>query len=421
MSSSKQNSNETVLVVGGGVIGVATAHYLNQLGYQVTVIDQAEMGKGSSYANCGYICPSHVLPLAEPGMIKVGIKSLFNPKAALKIKPQLRLALYQWLFQFARRCNHEQMIATGHSLKTILDDSRAEYDLLFNDTELQAQWKKTGLFYVLKTAKGVEAFKATDQLISDVYNLKAQFIDGADLPEFEGSLKPGLAGGFLYKNDASVEPALLVKNWISKLASEGVVFMPHCKLHQLNKNSNRIASVLTNKGELIADHFVFATGAWSSQLAKHLGCDIPVEPCKGYSVTIDRPENCPEVPMLFPEHRVGVTPFDDSFRLGSMMDFTGFDNSINPKRIEQLYDSAKPYLHSSFNKANALPWSGWRPMTWDSLPIIDHVPKLNNALLVTGHSMLGLTLAPGTGKLVADLLSGRTPSIDPAPFSANRF
>lgn len=414
-------SKEQAIVVGGGVIGVAIAHYLSESDYEVTVIDQGNMGMGSSFGNCGYICPSHVLPLAEPGMISVGLKSLFNPKAALKIKPQLRPALYKWLLKFAMRCDHKTMITGGHQLKPFLDDSRLEYERLLDDGSIAAEWKKTGLFYVLETQKGVDDFAHTDQLIADVFNLKARYIAGDDLPSFDASLKPGLAGGFLYENDASVEPGVLVSSWVSYLKTRGVKFIEQCQLLRINKQLDKIISLSTTLGEIRAEQYIFATGAWSSLIAKDLGCYIPVEPCKGYSVTINRPEICPEVPMLFPEHRVGVTPFDHAFRLGSMMDFTGFDDSINPKRIEQLYESATPYLHSTFDKTNASPWSGWRPMTWDSLPIIGPVPKLTNAILATGHSMLGLTLAPATGKLVSQLLTGETTSVDPGPFSPVRF
>jgi D-amino-acid dehydrogenase len=170
-----------------------------------------------------------------------------------------------------------------------------------------------------------------------------------------------------------------------------------------------------------ADHYVFATGAWSSQLSAELVCKIPVEPGKGYSVTMSRPGISPRHPMLFPEHRVGVTPFDDSYRLGSMMEFSGFDSSIPPHRIQQLQDSAVPYLVEPAGEIIQETWYGWRPMTWDSLPIIGRVPALDNALLATGHNMLGLTLAPATGKLIAELIDEREPHIAIEAFSPSRF
>ncbi len=419
--AAQENNADKVIVIGGGIIGIASAHYLNKKGFDVTVIDQGAIGGGSSYANCGYICPSHVLPLAEPGMVKVGIKSLLNPLAAFKVKPQFRMAMFRWFYQFAKRCNHQQMIEGAYHLKSMADDSKQEFESLLTGTKLEAQWKKNGLFYVMKTQQGVEEFLTTDHILSDHFDLKARFIAGAHLTDFDPALKPGLAGGYLYENDASLEPLEFIINWSKNLANKGVKLIEQCQLIKMNKRNNKILSIDTSKGEIKASHFVFATGAWSSHLATELSCHIPVEPCKGYSVTIDRPAVCPEIPMLFPEHRVGVTPFNNSFRLGSMMEFSGFDTKIPSSRIKQLYQSAKPYLKSSLDIVNEKPWYGWRPMTWDSLPIIGHVPKYDNALLATGHNMLGMTLAPSTGKLVASLISGEPHAIDPKPFSPNRF
>lgn len=420
-TSNKNYQAQKAVVVGGGVIGIATAHYLIEKGLEVTVIDQGHIGGGSSFGNCGYICPSHMLPLAEPGMVKKGLKSLFNRNAPFKIKPQWRMNLYQWLFRFAQKCNHQDMIAGGHHLKTILDDSRQEYEALLANQTIEAQWKKSGLCYVMQSEKGVDEFSSFSDVLNEHFNTKAEYIDGNDLPEFDPALKSGLAGGFYYKNDASLSPHELLNNWTKNLTDKGLKVRENCQLMQVNKSANQVTSILTSQGEIEADYFVFATGAWSSLLAKELSCKIPVEPCKGYSVTVDRPEVCPQVPMLFSEHMVGVTPFDKTLRLGSMVEFSGFDSQIPTTRINQLYQSASPYLKSKLITKNEKPWFGWRPMTWDSLPIIGHVPGMTNALLATGHNMLGMTLAPATGKMVASLLTGEKPQIDHKPFSPSRF
>ncbi|MDH3777575.1 MAG: FAD-dependent oxidoreductase, partial [Gammaproteobacteria bacterium] len=172
---------------------------------------------------------------------------------------------------------------------------------------------------------------------------------------------------------------------------------------------------------LEADQFVFATGAWSPQLSAHLNCRIPIEPGKGYSVTMERPGLCPKYPMLFPEHNIGVTSFEHGYRLGSMMEFVGFDTSIPDYRIRQLREYARPYLVEPYTEKTLETWYGWRPMTWDSLPIIGRVPRLSNALLATGHNMLGLTLAPVTGKAIADLVAERPADIPLDALSPARF
>ena len=182
-----------------------------------------------------------------------------------------------------------------------------------------------------------------------------------------------------------------------------------------------VVNVETDRGPISADQYVIATGAWTGRLASTLGTSLPLEPGKGYSLTMSRPDKCPKHPMLFPEHRVGVTPFRDGFRLGSMLELCGFDASIPPRRIAQLVASARHYLVEPEGAEVRETWSGWRPITWDSLPIIGRVPSLGNVVLATGHHMLGMTMAPATGRLVAEIVGERTPHIDPAPFSPGRF
>jgi len=415
------NEPETVIVVGAGIVGIACAHYLSQAGLRVTVIDRGEIAGACSHANCGYICPSHVLPLTEPGAIGMALKSLLNPRAPFRVKPRFSPALWNWMWQFARRCNHRQMLAAGKALQAILDASIDEYRQLIPQLSLDCEWEENGLLYVLQTERGMEGFSETDRLLTEHFGVSATRIDGDDLPNFDPGLKPGLAGAFHYPGDASVRPDRLNAQWAAKLADHGVQFVEHCELTGLRKASGSIAALQTSQGDLEADRFVLATGAWSSRWAAEFECRLPIQPGKGYSVTMPRVEPCPRHPMLLPEHKVGVSPFANGFRLGSMMEFSGFDTSIPEHRIQQLRDSAGPYLIASVNGAAEEIWYGWRPMTWDSLPIIGRLPKLSNAFVAAGHNMLGLTMAPATGRLIAELLTGATPHLDASPYSVDRF
>ena len=419
----------TVIVTGGGIIGLACAHYLADAGFGVTVIDRAGIGRACSYANCGYVCPSHVLPLNEPGAILTGIRSLFRPKAAFRIKPQLRFAIYRWLFEFARRCTHDEMIAAGHRLKSLLDSSMHEYRLLFESTALTGEWKEQGLLYVFETDDAFARFSQTDALLTEIYGLAARRIEGDELAGFDPALRTGLAGAYFYDDDASLRPDTLLREWRSLLTQSGVRFVENCPVEGVHKSAGQITALRTGKGELLADHYVFAAGAWSSELAAELGCSIPVEPGKGYSLTMPRPDTCPQRPMLFPEHRIGVTPFDEGYRIGSMMEFTGFDSSIPEQRITYLKESARQYLKTpvsagiddEYRAEVEETWYGWRPMTWDSLPIVGRIPGLENGLLATGHNMLGLTLAPATGRLIAEIVCGQLTHIEIDAFSPERF
>lgn len=411
----------SVLVVGAGIIGLACGHYLQRAGLRVTVIDQGRVAGGCSHGNCGYICPSHVLPLTEPGAIATALKSLLNPRAPFRVRPRLSPALWRWLWQFARRCNHRQMLTAGRGLKAILDASMDEYRRLVADEALDCEWREAGLLYVLRTPHGMREFARTDRLLTDEFGVAARRIEGPELPALDPALRPGLAGAFLYEGDASVRPDRLNAAWAERLRARGVEFVEQCRLTGLRKAAGRVVAVETSRGPLRAEQYVFALGAWSPQLAAELECPIPIEPGKGYSVTMPRPEVCPRYPMLFPEHRVGVSPFDEGYRLGSMMEFAGYDTTIPAQRIEQLRASARPYLVTPPPSETLETWYGWRPMTWDSLPIIGRAPRLGNAYLATGHNMLGLSLATSTGRLIAELVQGVPPHLDPRPYAPERF
>ncbi len=412
---------QRAIVVGSGIIGIACAHYLTKAGLEVTVIDQGPIAKGCSHANCGYICPSHVLPLTEPGAVRAAIKSLFNPNAAFRVKPRFSPSLWRWMWQFAKRCNRHQMLTAGKHLKAILDSSMQEYHRLMPEESLDCEFRQNGLLYVLRTERGMRDFAETDKLLTDHFGVTARRIDGEDLPSFDSALAPGLAGAFHYEDDASVRPDLLNSQWSQRLKDQGVTFVEHCELLKIGKSAGRMTHVQTSLGKMEADQLIVATGAWSARLSAELECRIPVQPGKGYSLTMARPEPCPRHPMLFPEHRVGVSPFESGYRLGSMMEFSGYDTSIPARRMKQLRESAKHYLVAPCGGGEPQTWFGWRPMTWDSLPIIGRAPRLANAYLATGHNMLGLSLAAATGRLIAEMIQGQPTHIDATPFCPTRF
>jgi D-amino-acid dehydrogenase len=413
--------SEHIIIVGGGVIGIACAHYLSKAGAKVTVIEKDVMGGACSQGNCGYICSSHILPLTEPDALWTGMKSLFNPKAAFRIKPQMRPALWRWLWEFTLRCNHKQMLVAGGALKAILESSLREYKQIVQTESLACEWEDKGLLYVFRTPGAMRHFGKADQFVAKHFGVSATRIEGESLPDFEPALKPGLAGAFHYPGDASVRPDLLNSQWVDHLRSKGVDFIEHCSLTNVRRAGGEIKALETTKGVLEADRFVFAVGAWSAKLAPVLGCRLPIEPGKGYSVTMARPTVCPTHPMLLPEEKVGVSPFKKGYRLGSMMEFSGFDSTIPSRRIEQLRHSAESYLIEPHTDTVFDTWYGWRPMTWDSLPIIGQVPNVENSYLATGHNMLGTAIASGTGMLLKELMLGESPHIDPAPYSPSRF
>jgi D-amino-acid dehydrogenase len=205
------------------------------------------------------------------------------------------------------------------------------------------------------------------------------------------------------------------------LKAHGVTIREQCAAGSLVAESRRARAVATTAGEFTADAFVLAAGALSPRWQRQLGCRLPIQAGKGYSLTMPRPARCPTVPLIFEEHRVAVTPFRSGYRLGSTMEFAGYDSSLNPRRLELLKSAARLYLHEPLAEPIQEEWFGWRPMTPDSLPIIGHSPALANVWIAAGHNMLGVSLAPGTGKLIAELITGEQPHIEPTSYLPTRF
>ncbi|MDZ4686100.1 MAG: FAD-dependent oxidoreductase [Planctomycetaceae bacterium] len=414
-------SERRVVVVGGGVIGVACAHYLQRHGWAVTVIDKGTIGGACSHGNCGLVCPSHVLPLAEPGAISQAIRSLLNPDAPFRVKPRLNLGLWLWMWHFARRCNRRDMVTAGHSIQPILESSLAEYRDLVERERIDCEWQKRGLLFAYRTKAPFEAYAATNRLLAETFHAPAQRLDGDAVCELEPALKPGLAGGWYYDHDAHLRPDKLMSSWRTLLESRGATFREQCEFRGFDRMDGQVSNVLTSQGPIAADAVVVATGALTPLLSEHLGCRIPIQPGKGYSITMARPLRCPAIPLIFPEHRVAVTPMQSGYRLGSIMEFAGYDDTISPQRLELLTRGATPYLHEPTAEPVVERWTGWRPMTWDSLPIIDRAPVAENVWLAAGHNMVGISMAPGTGRLIGELVSGRPPHINPGPYSLKRF
>jgi D-amino-acid dehydrogenase len=409
-----------VVVVGGGVVGAACAYYLSRAGWGVDVVDKGEFGQGCSHANCGLVCPSHVLPLAEPGAVRRALGAMLRRNSPFSIKPRLDLALWGWLLKFARRCNVGDMLQAGRAIQALLDSSRALYDELLREEALDCEWEARGGLFVFRTRKGMEQHAPTVRLLAETFGVVMERVEGDALLALEPALKPGLAGGWLYRGDAHLRPDRLMSAWKRVLEGKQVVVRERCELKGFVRERGQAVAATTSQGELKADAFVVATGAWTPLLNAQLGCRIPIQPGKGYSITMSRPARCPALPVHFEEHRVVATPMRSGYRLGSTMEFAGYDATLNRRRLALLREGASHYLVEPCGEVVEEEWFGWRPMTPDSLPVIGTGP-LGNVLIAAGHNMLGLSMAPATGKLVAELLGGGTPHVDPAPYSVRRF
>jgi D-amino-acid dehydrogenase len=412
-----------VVIAGGGVIGCLCAYYLVKAGWQATVLDRGVIGGACSQGNCGYVCPSHVLPLAAPGAIWATLKTMIAPNSPVKVRVWQAIKNFRWFLRFARRCNRSDMIDAAIGIQALLNSSRTLYDELLAVEKLDVEWDTHGLLFVFQSKKAFQHYAETDRLLSDQFGLPAQQWNADELLHHEPALKPGAAsGGYLYRSDAQLRPNVLMSQLRNRLAESGVQFVENSTLVGVVNVNGKGTAAIASTGLFPADAFVIATGAWTPQLNNRLGCRIPILPGKGYSITVPRPTLCPKYPMIFEEHRVAVSPFRTGLRIGSTMEFAGYDESMNRNRLRILTDGAAMYLREPGTPhPSAVEWWGWRPMIPDGKPIIDRIPTMSNVLVAAGHGMLGLSMATGTGKLVAELLTDATPHIDPTPYRLGRF
>ncbi|HMP60481.1 MAG TPA: FAD-dependent oxidoreductase [Gemmatales bacterium] len=410
-----------VLVVGGGVIGAACAWHLLQAGADVAIVDQGTFGSGCSHGNCGLVCPSHVLPLAAPGAIRATLRAMLNPGSPFSIRPRWDPALWGWLLRFARRCRQRDMMASARALHPLLQSSRQLYDELASRPGWDCDWRSDGLLFVFQSRAGFEHHTATAELLQREFGVVVEAWPAQRLAEQEPALKPGLAGAWFYPADAHLRPDLLMRSWRATLTAAGVQLYENTKVQGFVREQGRIVGVAAEGQTLHADDIVVATGAWTPLLTRDLGVRLPIQPGKGYSITMPRPVRCPRWPIIFEEHHVAVTPFAEGYRLGSTMEFAGYDEQMRPARLELLRRAARVYLHEPEAEPTLEEWWGWRPMTYDGLPLIGRLPQHPQVWIAAGHGMLGITLAPATGKLLAELWAGQPPHVDPAPYAVSRF
>ena len=415
------NSRDTdVLVLGGGVIGLACAYYLLGSGRKVTVIDQGAVGSGSSHGNCGTLTPSHAMPLAMPGVIGTALKWLFRADAPLRIRPSLDPGLLRWLLAFARRCNWSDFSSTSAIKAPFLVRSCELIAELVERESMDCEFERRGTLYAYRDAAAFASSGWLPRALAEV-GIDIEALDGAQVEAREPALKPGVAGGYFNPGDAQLRPDRYVAELARAVRGRGGELQEQTRIESIERQGNRIARIRTTHGDYSARDVVCALGAWSPMVGRQLGLRLPIQPGKGYSITYSRPRNCPRVPLVLKEASVCVTAWNSGYRLGSTMEFAGYDSSLNRKRLDALRRAAAAYLHNPEGPEVREEWYGWRPMTPDDLPIIGSVPGIDNLCLATGHGMLGVTMSALTGVLVSELLGKRETSIDTTPFSVRRF
>ena len=415
------SDSRSAIVIGGGLVGCSSAYYLCRAGWSVTLLEREKIGSGASHGNCGYVCPSHAMPLSGPGVVAHTLPSLFKRDGPLAIPPRFDPTLWKWLLQFTRQCTSDRMMHAANGRNALLASSMNLYREIVRDESIDCEWTDRGLLLVYKSTKDFAGYKATADLLRREFGIEAVSYAGEEVKELEPSLKSGMAGGWHFPGDAHVRPDKLLTGLRQAIERHGGRICEGVEVRSLSMGGGRVASVETSKGSFTADTVVLATGAEAPQFKQAIGCRLPIQPGKGYSLTMPPLKTPPKIPMIFEEHHVAVTPLETSFRVGSTMEFTGYDRSINPKRVALLRKSAAEHLEEPLPETVDEEWAGWRPMSVDGLPCIGPSLAADNLIVAAGNGMIGLATAPATGKLVAEIASGLTPHIDATPYSLSRF
>jgi D-amino-acid dehydrogenase len=411
-----------IIVIGGGVIGLCAAHYLSLEGADVTVLEKADVGNGSSLHNAGYICPSHFVPLASPGVVSQALRWMVNPKSPLYIQPRLDYDLFAWGWKFWRSSNERTMRRTMPVLRDLLLDSARLMEELSHAEGMDFHLRNRGLCMLFATAEGEASCRHEAELAHEV-GIEARMVDRGEIAEMDPAIEFRAGGGVYFPGDSHLVPAALMKNLADTLERRGVRIVRHCPVLGLAASGGTIGAALTSEGEWEGKEFVLAGGAWSPAIVRTVGVRLIMQPGKGYSVTVPDPSVKPARPYIFMERRVAVTPFDDGLRFAGTMEITAVDSGINLPRVDAILDAVPLYFKNIPRPVTATltPWAGMRPVSPDGMPYIGRFTQFRNLIAATGHAMLGISLSMITGKLVTEIIRGRQPSHDLTLLQPNRF
>lgn len=402
-------NSERVVIVGGGVIGLCSAYYALKRGFAVTLLERGEPGGDNcSMGNAGMIVPSHFIPLAAPGMIAKGLRMMMNPESPFFIRPRLDLGLARWCWLFYRHSTERHVAASRELLRDLNLESRRLFSELAEEEDFGLVRK--GLLMLCKTAKGLEEEAAVAEEAHHI-GLGAEVLDAAATARLDPGITMDVAGSVYFPQDCHLAPRRFVESMRRRVLELGGVIECGVEIDAIETNGGRVTSVAGGGKRFGAEKFVVAGGSWSAKLLETIGMKLPLQAGKGYSLTLPSPPELPELCSIFAEAKVAVTPMNGGLRFGGTMEVGGLDLSINPARVHGIVKSVNPYFpkFSESDFAAVQPWAGLRPVTPDGIPYLGQVRHLPNLIAATGHAMMGLSLGPVSGRLVADLLAGDTP------------
>ncbi|EZH71387.1 amino acid dehydrogenase [Aquimarina atlantica] len=408
------------IVIGGGIIGLCSAYYLHKEGHHVTVIDQSAMDSGASYVNAGYLSPSHIIPLAAPGVMKKGLKWMFNPTSPLFIKPRLNSDFLRWTWAFNKSCSVKNVNRGIAAIKDIAVLGRDLYSEIRSDENFTFQLEKKGLLMVCQTEKMLEEEIHVGRIaIKEGLPVKELSFD--ELKQIEPNVQLQAKGAVLYECDWHTTPQTFMDEMKAFLEASGVTIHKNEKVEDIHVENNKITSIHTKNTSYTADEFVLAAGSWSNLLSKKLGIKLLLEAGKGYRINSERDLGI-TMPAILTEAKIAVTPMQGFTRFAGTMEIAGINHNINKVRVETIANATQRYYPDIklSNTEKEAATSGLRPVSPDGLPYIGKSGACNNLTIATGHAMMGWTMGTSTGKLVSEIISDQKPSLNLEAYHPDR-
>ncbi len=414
-----------IVVLGAGVIGVTSAWYLAKAGHDVTVIDrQSGPSLETSFANAGEVSPGYSAPWAAPGIPAKAIKWMFMKHAPLIVQPRPDLAKMGWLARMLANCTTDAYKRNKSRMVRLAEYSRDCLADLRDETGLRYDERMQGTLQLFRTQKQVDAAEKDISVLRQD-GVPFEVLDRDACIAAEPGLKGAadkIAGGLRLPGDETGDCFKFTNGLAALAEAAGVTFRYGVSIDGLEAEAGRIVAVRTGAGRVVADAFVVALGSYSPFLVKPLGLSLPVYPVKGYSITVPIVDEAraPVSTVMDETHKIAITRLGDRIRVGGMAEIAGFDLSLNPKRRATLEHSVEDLFGGAGDQSRATFWTGLRPMTPDGTPVVGRT-KIANLFLNTGHGTLGWTMAAGSGRVLADIVSGRTTEIDATDLGLARY
>lgn len=410
-----------ILIVGGGVIGLSVAYFSLLKGHRVTLLERGGPAHDAcSLGNAGMVVPSDFEPLAAPGAIAYGLRSMLNPESPFYIRPRLSSDLAAWGVRFMRACTAEHAERSAPLLRDLQLASRALFIALAEECGNEFGLAQRGLLMLCKRPETLEKKR---HLAAEAARLgiPAEMLTPDEVAKLDPGARYDIAGAAYFPMDCHLIPQRFVARMTREVEQRGARIVWEAEVSGWERDGGGVAGARTSQGRFEADEFVVCTGAWSGAVARGLGLNLPMQAGKGYSMTLPAPRRLPGICALGSDHRIAITPMGGALRVGGTMEITGLDESVNPRRVQGIVKSMVQY-YPDFREedfAGVPVWRGLRPVSPDGLPYVGRT-RLPRLSVAAGHAMLGLSMGPITGKLMSEVLSDERPSIDIALLDPGR-